>query len=123
MQAPSKNSSVVAPTSTGGLTISTKHEIPPLFASLGERNPVVYERFYAPWLGQYWYVFEWNGGDRFLGMTTRKDERERSYGIFSLEQLGELTGPFAMKVVQDRLWQPITLRELWKQDRQRALGR
>ena len=96
------------------LSIRTVHQIPPLYSNAREKNPIAYVRFYASWSKKSWYVFEWNGGDRFFGMETEGGTRQRRFGLYSLSDLAALRGPFDMPIVQDYAFQPTPLNQLRK---------
>lgn len=97
---------------TGTLKIRSLHEIPALYSNTRTKDPVAYARFQAPWLNKSWYVFEWNGGDRFFGMETEHTSRPRRFGLFSLQELDALRGPGAARVLQDHAFQPAKLSQL-----------
>lgn len=99
---------------TGTLKIRSLHEIPALYSNTRTKDPVAYVRLQAPWLNKSWYVFEWNGGDRFFGMEAEFEKKGHRYGLYSLSDLAALRGPLETIVTQDHTFQPIPLSQMRK---------
>lgn len=74
----------------------------PLYSTDGQKKKVAICKFFTPWAGWTWYVYEGEkeGNDwTFFGLVDNNGQKELGY--FSLKELESVTGPFGLKIERD----------------------
>ena len=81
--------------------------IPPLYATEKQTNPLVYAKLFTPDSNWTWYMLEYDPEQKlFFGMV---DGLEQELGYFSLVELEELRGPLGLHIERDTQFQPTHL--------------
>ncbi len=93
----------------GLLTAELRHQLPPLYASAEQGDPIVWAKFFTPWTSWTWYAMEFDGDDLFFGLV---DGHELELGYFSLSELQSLRGPGGLEIERDLYFQPVSLQTL-----------
>jgi len=81
-------------------------QIPTLYATETDPDPVVWVKWFTPDSSWTWHVTEFDGQDVCFGLV---DGFEAELGSFSLAEIRELRGPLGLPVERDIHWQPIPL--------------
>ncbi|MCH8149560.1 MAG: DUF2958 domain-containing protein [Planctomycetes bacterium] len=82
-------------------------EIPALYATQNDDDPIARVKFFTPDSNWTWYVAELDPEDRLcFGLV---DGHEREFGYFSLDELEEVRGPLGLKIERDLYWRPTPL--------------
>jgi hypothetical protein len=93
------------------LTEELRAQIPPLYSTEKESDPIVYVKFFTPWSNWTWYVLEFDGEDIFFGYVKGF---EAELGYFSLSELEGIRGPWGLKIERDLYFTPKPLSEVKK---------
>ena len=88
---------------------SELERLPRFDATLNDRNPMVWAKFFDPWSHWTWYVIEFDGNNLFYGFV---QGFVPELGYFSLSELEEYSHD---RVERDRYFQPCRLNELREQ--------
>lgn len=88
------------------LTEELRKQLPPLYATEDDDDPMVICKFFPPWGNWTWYVTEFDGEDTFYGLV---DGFAAELGYFSLSELESVTGPFGLKIERDLYFKPCRL--------------
>ena len=82
-------------------------EIPALYATQNDDDPIARVKFFTPDSNWTWYVAELDPRERLcFGLV---DGHEREFGYFSLDELEEVRGPLGLKIERDLYWRPTPL--------------
>lgn len=81
-------------------------DIPSLYETSGDCDPLVHSKLFTPWAGWSWYITEHDGRDLCFGLI---DGHERELGYFSLQELSDLRGPGGLRIERDRHFHPMPL--------------
>lgn len=93
------------------LTKALRKQLPPLYATENEADPLVICKFFFPgWWS--WFATEFDGQDIFFGFV---DGDFPELGYFSLKELTEVRDKLGLSIERDRHFQPCRLSELRKQ--------
>lgn len=84
-------------------------ELPPLYATEAEKDPMVRVKFFYPDFSWTWYAVEFDGEDTFFGLV---DGFERELGYFRLSELMENRGKWGMEIERDLYFRPKRLSEI-----------
>lgn len=91
------------------LTNALRRELPPLYATESEQDPVVWAKLFTPWTNWTWYVLEYDGEDLCFGLV---DGFEAEMGYFSVSELEAIDGPYGLKIERDLQFQPTPLSKI-----------
>lgn len=80
------------------LTNEIRKRMPKLYATTGDRDPVLHVKFFAPWSGRTWWAAEFDGRDVFYGLYERFGTE---WCFFSLKELEAIRGPEGLRVARD----------------------
>lgn len=80
------------------LTQDLRRKLPPLYATEGVSDPLVWCKLFLPGTKWTWYALEYDGEDLFFGYVVG-DVCELGY--FSLKELAEVRGPFDLALERD----------------------
>lgn len=69
------------------LTKKIRKQLPKLYSTENEKDPVIRVKFFSLWSDWRWYATEFDGDDLFFGLV---DGFEREWGYFSLAELQSL---------------------------------
>lgn len=83
--------------------------IPGLYETSGDCDPLIHCKLFTPWAGWSWYITEHDGLDLCFGLI---DGHERELGYFSLKELAELSGPGGLRIERDEHFSPTRLKAL-----------
>ena len=79
-------------------------QIPRLYATEKNNDPIAYVKLFTPDSSWTWYVTEYDPEERLcFGLVIG---HERELGYFSLEELEEVKGPLGLKIERDLHWEP-----------------
>lgn len=84
-------------------------EIPRLYATEAEDDPLVRAKLFTPWTRWTWYIIECDGEDLCFGLV---DGFERELGYFSLKELESIQGPGGLRIERDQHFDPVRLKDL-----------
>ena len=88
------------------LTDELRQALPSLYTQEGEKDPMVYAKFFTPDSSWTWYVTEGspeNCSFVFFGYVVG---HEREWGYFTLEGLGSVRGPLGLPIERDLHFTP-----------------
>jgi hypothetical protein len=91
------------------LTNDLKLQLPPLYATQDETNPICYIKFFTPDSNWSWYVTEFDGTDIFFGYVCGLSNE---LGYFSLAELEATTGALGLHIERDISFRPAKLDEI-----------
>jgi len=100
------------------LTEELKKLLPPLYAQEGDKDPMVYVKFFAVRSNWTWYVTEGQQEEDdflFFGYVIGF---EREWGYFSLSELQSSCGPCGQEVERDLYFQPTRFSEVQRRHNQ-----
>ncbi|MFO8060225.1 MAG: DUF2958 domain-containing protein [Bacillota bacterium] len=80
------------------LTEELVEQIPDLYATEGQQDPLVHARFFTPDSTWSWYVLEFDGDDTCFGYVVG---HYPELGYFSLSELESVRGPLGLPVERD----------------------
>lgn len=90
-------------------------QLPPLYATEGESDPLVVCKFFTPDSSWTWYATEAgdvDGDYLFFGLV---DGHEAELGYFSLLELENARGPLGLRIERDLWWKPTRLSAVRKE--------
>jgi hypothetical protein len=93
------------------LTDELRKILPPLYSQDGEKDPVIYAKFFTPDSNWTWYVTEGSEEDgefRFFGYVIGF---EKEWGYFLLSELQEARGPWGLSIERDLYFKATPLSE------------
>jgi hypothetical protein len=93
------------------LTKEIARQIPRLYTTENEPDPLVVCKFFTPWSHWTWYVVEYDGEDLFFGWV---DGDFPEMGYFSRSELEGVRGPFGLTIERDLYFTPCRLSEVRK---------
>ena len=96
------------------LTKQLRDQIPPLYATEDDDDPIVQAKFFTPDSNWTWYVLEFDGEDIFFGYVIG---HYPEYGYFSLKELQEVRGPLGLPIERDLYFRPRPISELMREHR------
>jgi hypothetical protein len=85
------------------LTNELRAQLPPLYATDGQADPIVICKFFAPWLNWTWFAIEFDGEDTFFGLF---EGGEIELGYFSLADLESVRGLAGLAIERDLHFKP-----------------
>ena len=91
------------------LTKEVLKQLPSLYATEEEKDPMVWVKFFYPDFHYTWYGIEFDGQDLFFGLV---DGDFVELGYFRLSELVENRGKFGLAIERDRFFQPCRLSAL-----------
>lgn len=91
------------------LTEEILKQLPPLYATENEADPIVQVRFFYPDFSWTWYGIEFDGHDIFFGFV---DGDVPELGYFSLSELKETRGKLGCSIERDRYFTPCRLSQI-----------
>lgn len=94
------------------LTKEIKSQLPPLYSSASQEDPIIWCKFFTPDAQWTWYAMEYDGDDTFFGLV---DGIERELGYFSLSELLSVRGVLGLPIERDRSFKPCRLSEIRSQ--------
>lgn len=83
--------------------------LPPLYATEGEKDPLVRVKFFYPDFSWTWYAIEFDGEDTFFGWVVGF---EKELGYFSLSELLATRGKLGLEIERDEHFTPAPLSEV-----------
>ncbi len=95
------------------ITDETRRQLPQLYATQDQPDPVVQVKFFTPWTGWTWYATEFDGLDTFFGYV---DGLEAEWGYFSLRELEQVEGPGGLRVERDMYFTPAPISKVLSED-------
>lgn len=75
-----------------------RSEIPPLYSTEHDDDPVVHAKLFTPWSGWTWYVTEFDGEDLCFGWVVGQTAE---LGYFRLSELESVRGPGGVRVERE----------------------
>ena len=93
------------------LTDELRKQLPPLYTSENDDDPMVICKFFYPDFSWTWYAIEFDGVDDFWGMVAG-DENELGY--FRLSELQNNRGKLGCPIERDLYFKPKRLSEVRK---------
>ena len=90
------------------LTEQLRGRLPALYATDGQKDPVVQAKFFATWSNWTWYAIEFDGDDTFFGLVSGHFVE---LGYFSLAELESGAGKLH-QVERDYHFRPTPLSEV-----------
>lgn len=91
------------------LTQKIKSQLPPLYSSEKQQDPMIWCKFFTPDAQWTWYVMEYDGDDTFFGLV---HGFERELGYFSLSELLSVRGAMGLPIERDKCFRPCRLSEI-----------
>src|SRR5215207_1812420 len=91
------------------LTKKLRRQLPPLYATENEEDPLVICKFFFPAWHWTWYATEFDGKDIFFGFV---DGDFPELGYFSLTELQNHRDALGLSVERDRYFEPCRLSEV-----------
>lgn len=91
------------------LTKELRRQLPPLYTTEHDKDPVAVVKFFTPWTNWTWYAVEFDGDDTFFGLV---HGFEKELGCFSLAELESVRGPGGLTIERDLYFEPTRLSEL-----------
>lgn len=88
------------------LTQELRQQLPPLYATAEQDDPLVVCMFFIPLAQWSWYPTEFDGEDTFFGLVIG---HEAELGYFSLAELESIKGPFGLTIERDLYFKPTRL--------------
>ena len=88
------------------LTEELKRQLPRLYSTENQSDPIVRAKFFLPDAQWTWYATEFDGHDTFFGYVVGL---ENELGYFSLSELESVRGPLGLKVERDLYFEPVPL--------------
>ena len=98
------------------LTKELRKRLPPLYATEGEKDPMVICKFFFPDFHWTWYAIEFDGEDIFFGYVVGDFP---ALGYFSLSELTSTRGKLGLRIERDRYFKPCRLSTLQKATEER----
>ena len=91
------------------LTDALRRELPPLYATEHHTDPLIWAKFFTPWVGWTWYAIEYDDEDLCFGLV---DGFEAELGYFSLSELESIRGPRGLVIERDHYFKPTPLSKI-----------
>jgi Protein of unknown function (DUF2958) len=91
------------------LTKTLRKQLPPLYSTENEKDPMVICKFFFPAWHWTWYAIEFDQENLFFGFV---DGDFPELGYFSLQELTEHRDMLGLPIERDRFFQPCRLSEL-----------
>lgn len=92
------------------ITKEIESKMPAIGSQNEENNPIVHVKFFTPDANWTWYALEYDPEERiFFGFV---DGMFPELGLFTLEELESVRGPFGLPVERDLYWEPRGLQEV-----------
>ena len=91
------------------LTKQLRDQIPALYATEADDDPIVHAKFFTPDSNWTWLVTEFDGSDIFFGYVMG---HYPEYGYFSLRELEEVRGPLGLPIERDLHFTPAPISKL-----------
>ena len=91
------------------LTDKIRKQLPKLYSTEYDPDPVVAVKFFSPWSGWTWYGVEFDGHDLFFGLV---DGYDREWGYFSLAELEAVLVFDTPAVERDLNFEPAPLSQI-----------
>ena len=95
------------------LTKALRKQIPSLYSTEDQEDPIVQAKFFTPDSSWTWYVTEFDGEDIFFGYVLG---HEAEFGYFSLSELESVRGPLGLPIERDLHFEPTKLSTVKKQE-------
>ncbi len=99
------------------MTGELRQQLPPLYATEQQADPIVICKFFTTDSNQTWYVLEFDGEDAFFGLVAGLDVQ---LGYFSLTELESVRGPMGLAIERDVYFAPCTLSEVKQRIREQS---
>jgi len=93
------------------LTEEIRQQLPPLYSTENEPDPIAQVKFFTPDAGWTWYAIEFDGEDIFFGLVVGL---ATEMGYFSLSELQSVRGSLGLPVERDLYFKPTPMSELYK---------
>jgi hypothetical protein len=87
-----------------------RNQLPGINAARGERDPMVWAKFFYPDFEWTWCAIEFDGEDTFYGLVNGV---ELEFGSFSLSELLETRGTLGFEIERDLSFTPKRVSELF----------
>lgn len=95
------------------LTKALEKQLPPLYTTQDNTDPVGIVKYFMPMSGYTWYATEYDPVNRiFFGLV---DGHYLEWGYFSLDELETVRNPFGMPIERDKYWKPTKLSKIIKE--------
>lgn len=94
------------------LTKELRKQLPPLYATEHEEDPLIICKFFSPFSNWEWYALEFDGEDTFFGWVRGFVDEA---GYFSLSELETGVPPEGIGIERDMSFEPIHLSLLKQQ--------
>ncbi|MEQ9616823.1 MAG: DUF2958 domain-containing protein [Phycisphaerales bacterium] len=91
------------------LTQADRRNLPPLYSTENDRDPIAQVKFFDPCGSWSWYATEFDGEDLFFGLV---DGCDKELGYFRLSELASVRGPLGIGIERDRGFTPVPLSKL-----------
>jgi hypothetical protein len=91
------------------LTEALKKQLPPLYATEQEDDPMVICKFFYPDCSMTWYAIEFDGQDIFFGWV---DSDCPELGYFTLHEMQQTRSKWGLPIERDSYFQPCRLSQL-----------
>lgn len=88
------------------LTRELREQLPPLYSTKNEKDPMVICEFFHPWTDWRWYPIEFDGEDTFFGLVCGF---EVELGYFRLSELESVDGASGLAVRRSPDFKPTKL--------------
>jgi hypothetical protein len=88
------------------LTQELLAQLPPLYTTAHEKDPMVWVKFFFPFSSWYWYGIEFDGQDLFFGLVAGF---EVELGYFSLSELQKTQDKVGLPIERDLHFEPCRL--------------
>ena len=88
------------------LTKALREQIPALYSTEDEEDPLLYVKLFTPDSSWTWYIAEWDGSDICFGLAAG---HYVELGYFSLRELESVRGPWGLPVERDTGFKPTQL--------------
>ena len=92
------------------LTKAILKSLPPLYAQENVKDPIAYVKFFNPCGAGTWWGMEFDGTDRFFGLT---ELHEKELGYFSLQELMSVRLMFGLRIERDYHFKPTPLSKIY----------
>ncbi len=83
-----------------------RENLPRLYATENEPDPVVQAKFFTPDSSWTWYITEFDGEDTLFGLV---DGHFVEFGYVSLQELRSVRGPLGLPIERDLYFEPCPL--------------
>lgn len=97
---------------SGLLPEEVRKDLPPLYATEAQENPLVRVKLFTVWTVWTWYVIEFDGEDLCFGLV---QGHETELGYFSLKEMESIRGPAGLRIERDLLFKPAPLKDVQRE--------